>query len=163
VLYEAQRDGKLATTGPYAHVRHPQYDGFILIMLGFLFQWPTLITVIMFPILVTMYVKLARREVREVLAEFGDQYRRYAAITPAFIPGFGLRQRVALEQNEEKECAGSLFAGFPRDASSGCFPSDFCDKGNVLSERTLGILPISLWHESCGITLETLYTDESVC
>jgi protein-S-isoprenylcysteine O-methyltransferase Ste14 len=95
VLYEAQRDGKLAITGPYAHVRHPQYVGFILIMLGFLFQWPTLITVIMFPILVTMYVKLARREEREVLEEFGEQYARYAAATPAFIPGFGLRQRVA--------------------------------------------------------------------
>ena len=75
-----------ATTGPYARVRHPQYDGFILIMLGFLFQWPTLITLIMFPILVTMYVKLARREEREVLAEFGEKYRRYIARTPAFFP-----------------------------------------------------------------------------
>jgi protein-S-isoprenylcysteine O-methyltransferase Ste14 len=56
-------------------VRHPQYVGFILIMLGFLFQWPTLITLVMFPILVTMYVKLARREEREVLLEFGDAYR----------------------------------------------------------------------------------------
>ena len=95
VLYEAQHDHKLATTGPYAHVRHPQYAGFILIMLGFLFQWPTIITLIMFPILVTMYVKLARREEREVLEEFGEQYARYAAATPEFIPSFGLRQRVA--------------------------------------------------------------------
>jgi protein-S-isoprenylcysteine O-methyltransferase Ste14 len=75
VLYEAQKMPTLATTGPYAHVRHPQYVGFILIMLGFLFQWPTLITLVMFPILVTMYVKLARREEREVLLEFGDAYR----------------------------------------------------------------------------------------
>jgi len=86
VLYEAQRAGTLATTGPYARVRHPQYDGFILIMLGFLLQWPTLITLIMFPILVTMYVKLARREEIEVLAEFGEEYRRYMASTPAFVP-----------------------------------------------------------------------------
>ena len=85
-LYEAQRAHTLATTGPYAYVRHPQYVGFILIMLGFLFQWPTLITLIMFPILVTMYVKLARREEREVLAEFGETYRRYADSTPAFFP-----------------------------------------------------------------------------
>jgi protein-S-isoprenylcysteine O-methyltransferase Ste14 len=86
VLYEAQRSKSLATTGPYAHVRHPQYVGFILIMLGFLFQWPTLITLVMFPILVTMYVNLARREEREVLEEFGEEYRRYAAATPAFVP-----------------------------------------------------------------------------
>jgi protein-S-isoprenylcysteine O-methyltransferase Ste14 len=89
VLYEAQREHKLATGGPYAHVRHPQYVGFILIMLGFLFQWPTLVTLIMFPILVTMYVKLARYEEREVLAEFGDTYRVYMASTPAFFPRLG--------------------------------------------------------------------------
>jgi len=86
VLYDAQRTKTLATTGPYAYVRHPQYDGFILIMLGFLLQWPTLITLIMFPILVVMYVKLAKREEREVLAEFGEPYRRYMATTPAFVP-----------------------------------------------------------------------------
>jgi protein-S-isoprenylcysteine O-methyltransferase Ste14 len=86
VLYEAQRAGTLATTGPYAHVRHPQYDGFILIMLGFLLQWPTLITLLMFPILVFMYVRLARREEAEVVAEFGDKYKRYMASTPAFWP-----------------------------------------------------------------------------
>jgi protein-S-isoprenylcysteine O-methyltransferase Ste14 len=86
VLYEAQREHALATTGPYAYVRHPQYAGFILIMLGFLFQWPTLITLIMFPVLVTMYVRLARREEKEVTEEFGDEYRRYAAKTPAFFP-----------------------------------------------------------------------------
>lgn len=89
VLYDAQRTHTLATTGPYAYVRHPQYAGFILIMLGFLFQWPTLITLIMFPILITMYVKLARREEREVLAEFGETYRRYMASTPAFLPRLG--------------------------------------------------------------------------
>ena len=86
VLYEAQRTGTLAVSGPYAYVRHPQYSGFILIMLGFLLQWPTLVTLIMFPILVTMYVRLARREEKEVAEEFGDQYRRYAARTPEFLP-----------------------------------------------------------------------------
>jgi protein-S-isoprenylcysteine O-methyltransferase Ste14 len=85
-LYEAQRTGTLAVSGPYGYVRHPQYDGFILIMLGFLFQWPTLITLIMFPILVFMYVRLARHEEREVLAEFGEKYRRYMLSTPAFLP-----------------------------------------------------------------------------
>jgi protein-S-isoprenylcysteine O-methyltransferase Ste14 len=43
----------------------------------------------MFPILVTMYVKLARREEREVLTEFGEQYRRYIISTLAFFPRFG--------------------------------------------------------------------------
>lgn len=88
-LYRAQRAHELAMTGPYASVRHPQYIGFIVIMLGFLVQWPTIITLVMFPILVTMYVRLARREEREALAEFGEAYARYAAVTPAFFPRLG--------------------------------------------------------------------------
>jgi protein-S-isoprenylcysteine O-methyltransferase Ste14 len=93
ILYEAQRTHRLATTGPYAYVRHPQYMGFILIMLGFLLQWPTLPTLVMFPILVVMYVRLARREEREALAEFGEAYARYAANTPAFFPWIGRAAR----------------------------------------------------------------------
>jgi methanethiol S-methyltransferase len=86
VLYAAQKSRTLAITGPYARIRHPQYVGFILILLGFLVQWPTLLTLLMFPILVFMYVRLARREEREVATEFGDEYARYAAATPAFVP-----------------------------------------------------------------------------
>jgi len=86
VLYQAQKSGTLATTGPYAYIRHPQYAGFIMIMFGFLLQWPTLVTVIMFPILVAVYVRLARREERDVRVEFGDTWDNYAAHTPAFIP-----------------------------------------------------------------------------
>jgi len=93
VLYEAHRAGTLATTGPYAHVRHPQYGGFILIMLGFLLQWPTLITLLMFPILVVMYARLARREEADVMAEFGDKYKRYMLSTPAFWPSLGTMAR----------------------------------------------------------------------
>ncbi|MDZ4338974.1 MAG: isoprenylcysteine carboxylmethyltransferase family protein [candidate division NC10 bacterium] len=91
VLFEAQRIHTLATTGPYAHIRHPQYAAFVLIMLGFLFQWPTILTLMMFPVLVYMYVRLARREEREVLTEFGEAYARYAAQTPAFLPQVGRR------------------------------------------------------------------------
>jgi len=89
VLYQAQRTHTLAITGPYAYARHPQYLAFILIMFGFLLQWPTLPTVAMFPILVWMYIRLAHREEREALAEFGESYERYMAATPAFIPRMG--------------------------------------------------------------------------
>ena len=86
VLYQAQRDGELATEGPYRRVRHPQYDGFVLIMFGFLLQWPTILTVAMFPVLVYMYVRLARIEEREAQARFGDEWRAYAERTPRFFP-----------------------------------------------------------------------------
>ena len=86
VLFQAQRDGTLAASGPYAYVRHPQYIAFISIMFGFLLQWPTLVTLVMFPILVTVYVRLARREEREVRAVFGAAWDAYAARTPSFVP-----------------------------------------------------------------------------
>ncbi|HEY3328021.1 MAG TPA: isoprenylcysteine carboxylmethyltransferase family protein [Novimethylophilus sp.] len=88
VLYQAQRLHQLATTGLYARMRHPQYVGFILIMAGFLLQWPTLITLVMFPVLVFMYLRLARREGQNAAAEFGEEYRHYAAKTLAFWPKF---------------------------------------------------------------------------
>jgi protein-S-isoprenylcysteine O-methyltransferase Ste14 len=77
VLYKAQREHRLATVGPYARLRHPQYVGFVLIMLGFLLQWPTLVTLLMFPILIVMYMRLARREEQEAASQFGDAYRVY--------------------------------------------------------------------------------------
>lgn len=85
-LHSAQTAGFLAKEGPYAYVRHPQYDGFILIMFGFLLQWPTLLTLAMFPVLTYMYVRLARSEERHAIAEFGDAYRDYMREVPAFIP-----------------------------------------------------------------------------
>jgi protein-S-isoprenylcysteine O-methyltransferase Ste14 len=89
VLFDAQQRHELAITGPYSYIRHPQYVGFILVMLGFLVQWPTLLTLAMFPVLVWMYVRLARQEERDVRAEFGEDYDRYAASTPAWFPRLG--------------------------------------------------------------------------
>ncbi len=86
VLYKAQREQTLAVTGPYARIRHPQYTGFVIIMFGFLLQWPTILTVIMFPILVWMYTKLARTEEKSAQKKFGTLWDEYAKKTPAFIP-----------------------------------------------------------------------------
>lgn len=86
VLYAAQRQNRLATSGPYKHVRHPQYVGFILILSGFLIQWPTLLTLVMFPVLVVMYARLARKEEAEVRDRFGEAWDIYASHTPAFFP-----------------------------------------------------------------------------
>lgn len=72
--------------GPYARIRHPQYMAFVLIMLGFLVQWPTLLTLAMFPVLVWMYTRLARHEEAEMRQAFGAEYAHYFAATPAFFP-----------------------------------------------------------------------------
>ena len=86
VLYRAQRNYEIACRGPYSKIRHPQYAAFMVIMVGFLVQWPTLPTLLMFPGLVWLYIRLARREEKEALAMFGEQYAQYAENTPRFIP-----------------------------------------------------------------------------
>src|SRR3989344_2113758 len=88
VLYKAQRNHTLATGGPYERIRHPQYVGFVIIMFGFLLQWPTILTVVMFPILVWMYTRLARSEEKDSQKEFGSAWNEYAKNTPAFVPRF---------------------------------------------------------------------------
>ena len=86
VLYHAQRHNSLATTGAYARVRHPQYVAFVLILLGFLLQWPTLLTLLMFPILLVMYARLAVTEEAQMRKQFGAEFEAYAARTPRFLP-----------------------------------------------------------------------------
>ncbi len=86
VLWKAQREGELAATGLYARVRHPQYAGFLLIMIAFLVQWPTLVTLGMFPVLAFAYRRLALTEEREMRRRFGTRYDDYAAVTPRFLP-----------------------------------------------------------------------------
>ncbi len=86
VLYNARKRSELAVEGPYAHLRHPQYLGFILVMGGFLLQWPTIVTLAMFPVLLVVYRRLAMREERDVRATFSEDYDAWAASTPRFWP-----------------------------------------------------------------------------
>tara|TARA_R110002111_G_scaffold151735_4_gene218466 strand:- start:579 stop:1256 length:678 start_codon:yes stop_codon:yes gene_type:complete len=79
-------DGGLVTNGIYAYARHPQYTGLFLIIVGFLVQWPTILTVLMAPILLYAYVHLARVEERRAITKFGQAYQDYARKTPAFFP-----------------------------------------------------------------------------
>lgn len=78
--------GMLVTGGIYRYLRHPQYLGLILIVLAFNIQWPTLPTLLMAPVLIAMYVRLARREDEEMATFRGEAFLGYASRTPAFIP-----------------------------------------------------------------------------
>ena len=86
VLHQAQKNQTLATTGLYAKIRHPQYVGFVAIMFGFLLMWPTLLTIVMFPVLLYMYHRLGKSEEKKMIAEFGQEYLTYKANVPAYIP-----------------------------------------------------------------------------
>lgn len=78
--------GELVVDGVYERVRHPQYSGLFLVTVGMLIQWPTALTLLMWPILTFAYWRLARREEREMLERFGPAYEAYRAKVPAFVP-----------------------------------------------------------------------------
>ncbi len=84
--------GELVTDGIYRLVRHPQYAGLIVVIAGMLLRWPTIITLLMAPVLMAAYIWLARREEKEVEESFGEAYRRYKGRTPGFLPAFGRRR-----------------------------------------------------------------------
>ncbi|WHH60000.1 isoprenylcysteine carboxylmethyltransferase family protein [Petroclostridium sp. X23] len=98
-------NGKLVTSGIYKFVRHPQYSGFTLTIIGFLVQWPTIITIIMAPILLVMYARLSKKEEKVMIETFGQEYLDYKEQVPAFIPN----KRITL-----RDIAG-FFAVFRRD------------------------------------------------
>ncbi|MCL7489685.1 MAG: isoprenylcysteine carboxylmethyltransferase family protein [Desulfobulbaceae bacterium] len=83
-VYKAEEE--LVTDGIYRHVRHPQYTGIFIITMAFMVQWPTFTTMILWPFVIIMYVRLARREEREVMRKFPEQYREYMQHTPMFFP-----------------------------------------------------------------------------
>ncbi len=83
-------NGALVTDGVYARVRHPQYSGLFLITVGMLIQWPTALTLLMWPLLGWTYYRLAMREEAEMLAQFGKAYEAYRRRVPAFVPSLGL-------------------------------------------------------------------------
>ena len=85
--------GKLVTDGVYAYMRHPQYTGIFIITLAFMIQWPTLTTLILWPFVILMYHRLARREEKDVLEKFPVEYREYMETTPMFFPHLFRRPR----------------------------------------------------------------------
>lgn len=93
-VYLASRQGRMATTGIYGVVRHPQYDGILLAVFGQLVHWPTILTLLLAPIIAWAYVRLAYKEEALLIKTFGDQYRAYQRRVPMFIP----RWRRVVEQ-----------------------------------------------------------------
>ena len=90
-IYRARKEKRLATSGLYALVRHPQYTGLFIGLFGEgVVHWPTIFSVTLFPVIVLAYWLLARREEQRVLEEFGDEYRAYRQRVPMFVPRLGL-------------------------------------------------------------------------
>lgn len=88
-IYRSKEE--LVAKGVYRYVRHPQYLGLILVTSGWLIHWPTILTVVMWPILVFMYYNLAKKEEKELEEKFGERYLLYKKNVPMFIPAVSAR------------------------------------------------------------------------
>lgn len=92
-IHQARRSGTLMTDGIYAHIRHPQYTGLFLIIFGEgIVHWPTIVSVLAFPVILVAYTLLAHKEERKMLEQFGDKYRTYQQRVPMFLPRLRNRQ-----------------------------------------------------------------------
>jgi protein-S-isoprenylcysteine O-methyltransferase Ste14 len=78
--------GGLVTTGIYAHTRHPQYLGILLISGALILMMTTIPTLIMFPIMVYAYYRLARNEEKLMVKKFGNEYLQYKRKVPMLLP-----------------------------------------------------------------------------
>ncbi|MDP2730510.1 MAG: isoprenylcysteine carboxylmethyltransferase family protein [Dehalococcoidales bacterium] len=83
-IYNAR--GQLVTGGIYRHLRHPQYAGIWIFIAAWLVQWPTIITILLAPVLFLTYYWLCRREEAALAKEFGDEYQHYRQRVPMFLP-----------------------------------------------------------------------------
>lgn len=87
LVYNAQQEDELVTDGVYSYVRHPQYTGIFLALVGQLIHWPTLPTIVLFPFVIWMYYRLAKKEEKAMMDKFGEKYAIYMQHVPMFFPG----------------------------------------------------------------------------
>ncbi len=106
-LYRARQQNRLATDGLYGLVRHPQYTGLFIGLFGEgVVHWPTLFSVALFPVIMLVYALLARREERQVLAQFGDEYRAYRRRVPMFFPRVGQWRELVRRAGDSADSTG---------------------------------------------------------
>lgn len=101
-IYEARKKNELVTDGIYRYIRHPQYTGIYLAIFGQLIHWPTIPTLILFPVIVAAYYTLSRKEEKVMIKSFEDEYRAYVKNVPMFFPKLEEIREVLFEKDEKK-------------------------------------------------------------
>ncbi len=104
-VYEAQKTDRLVTESIYSYIRHPQYTGIYLAIFGQLIHWPTIPTLVLFPVIVVAYYALARKEEKVMIERFGDEYRAYAEKVPMFFTGWEESIEAVLGKDKKENSA----------------------------------------------------------
>ena len=77
---------KIVADGVYKYVRHPQYLGIFLATLGMIVFQFSPISLALFPVIVIIYYRLAKKEEKKCEDKFGEEYHQYKRMVPMFIP-----------------------------------------------------------------------------
>lgn len=100
-LHRARQENRLVTNRLYGLVRHPQYTGLFIALFGEgIVHWPTIFSIALYPIIILVYVLLARSEESRMLAQFGEEYRTYRLRVPGFIPRWGRWRNLVAMRND---------------------------------------------------------------
>lgn len=85
-LREAQRNGRLATGGPYAYLRHPQGLALVCVAIGLLLPWPSIAACVLVIACIVLAVRAARTDEEALPLQFGLFYVEYANTVPGWLP-----------------------------------------------------------------------------
>ena len=83
---ETHRAESVISSGVYSRVRHPQYLGAILSHIGASFLLSAYYSILVTPLVIIINWLLCWKEERELLREFGEDYREYQNSVPMLFP-----------------------------------------------------------------------------
>lgn len=84
---------QLVTDGIYKHLRHPQYLGILLATLSLIIYRFSPISIMLWPALVVIYYRLAKKEEKNIEARFGEKFLEYKHNVSMFFPFTSTRKQ----------------------------------------------------------------------
>jgi len=83
---ETHRAERIVSTKIYSLMRHPQYFGGILAHIGISFLLSSLFSLIFTPLVIFLNFLVAWKEEKELIKEFGEEYKNYKEKVPMLFP-----------------------------------------------------------------------------
>lgn len=79
---------ELVTSGIYSKIRHPFYTSILILFLGVAVMAWNLYALLFFILFIIALLFRIKKEEKELIAKFGDKYRRYREEVPILLPKF---------------------------------------------------------------------------
>jgi protein-S-isoprenylcysteine O-methyltransferase Ste14 len=84
-ISETHRPEKVVTSGIYSRVRHPQYLGGLFGHISMTFLFSGLYSLYVTPLVIAEVYFIAQKEEKELIKEFGADYKKYQEKVPMFL------------------------------------------------------------------------------